>query len=426
MTPPRCMEGRAWRVNKSTKEHHSDDKNFPNSFSQNTSSLSSTSRPAHSWERLVHKGGSTSTWGCHVIQPVSGESSSRVSSGRRSGEALFWSRHHKRGMGEDDTFVTSRATSSSCPLSPATRSFSSSDVLDFGMHKGKSYDEVVEKHPSYVTWLENFGPRTPAIDHFLAYTAARSKKKKDATRDPHTTPTPPIASDERPHHENVQAASAHNQNEHKVAKDADDGNRDHERGLDDVVQKEGTDGPLEENRRNRTYRRRIIQGTQFVRFGRYREHTFEEVFDKDPTYCCWVVGLICREDEDISYSVLEFAVYCQQRWLETKVEDAPMNIEAPKRCLTGQKFCLVGRGSRDLPARRVRECLQFFGATIGTRASSKCAALLVLSPTSDAGHPVEVTTVYMDAIEKGVEILPIEDFLYNRLHQPGNNTSTFV
>lgn len=331
-----------------------------------------------------------------------------------------------RREGPGSFLVTSCATSSgseirtqvSLPHHQSTRSFSSNDhptsqtpqqtsvtrshIIDFGTHKGKSYDEVVEKHPSYVAWLENYASRTPGIEHFLAYAAGLSNKHKDST-----TPT------------NVLLP--------RTREEASDARRLEEKnflGSDGTVADYQGAAAIERGtKRNVAGSEENILNAKLVTFGKYRGDTFEHVFKQDPTYCHFLATMIF--EDDVSYRVLEFIVFCQQRWLE-KVDDPPMNIQAPRRCLTGQRFCLVGRDSTDLPKRRIRLCLEFFGATIVNRVQSRCSSLLLISPFMTDGHPVEASTMYMDALERGVEIIPVEEFLQNRLHRPGDNTSTFV
>eukprot|EP00397_Hematodinium_sp_SG-2012_P024743 GEMP01025789.1.p1 GENE.GEMP01025789.1~~GEMP01025789.1.p1 ORF type:complete len:271 (+),score=51.35 GEMP01025789.1:55-867(+) len=255
--------------------------------------------------------------------------------------------------------------------------------VSFGPHKGKTFDEVIHQYPSYVEFLEQQWP-TAETRKFLEYSATiRKQHRSENSNAPSVASTATASSSSMP--PSIPSTS-------QTGLDA--------RSYFDAAPR--------------------INGSNLMTFGRHAGLTFENAFQLDSAYCQFLVKAALEEQK--SDDVLRFVCYVQRRWLEPKT--TLLTVEAPQKCLTGQAFALIGSGG-DFPRADVKKCLEFFGATVMDSVSKRSRGVLVLQTQLPDGRPVESCVNYMDALEKGVEIIPIAKFLQERLHRPGPNCVTF-
>lgn len=128
------------------------------------------------------------------------------------------------------------------------------NIVDFGPHKGLTFDEVILRHPSYVEWLVQNGP-TPQTRKILEYVATKDRATSSFSEAPaSSSETPP-------------------------------------------------DIPP-------------IKGSDTIAFGRFEGSSFDDVFQANQGYCHFLV--MSTLGKPSSDDVARFVCYCQSRWLEPR------------------------------------------------------------------------------------------------------------
>lgn len=275
-----------------------------------------------------------------------------------------------------------------------------SETLNFGKHKGKTYEHVVANHAEYTQWLKKQENLSTDAKRFLQYAdAGNGSTSRDAPATSWSKSRDPPATSWNKFRSSVtQPQYSRSNTSTSYAKPA---------GASPRRQKD-------------PFPTSPVTGTTLVTFGKYAGQTYSSVFERDPKFCLGMVKL--SREESIAQSLLPFIIYCQQRYLQpTTSTEGLSTIEAPAMCLKGKTYTLSGDSVGVYSRAKSQECLERFGAIISGTVTKKCTALILVSAETLDGRPMEDSTKYVAAESRDIEIIPIATFL-EKLHKPGENT----
>lgn len=168
-----------------------------------------------------------------------------------------------------------------------TGSADGSTVLDFGKHRGRTYQEMLDEESNYCQWVLDKAEKEPeaesseAFKHFLAFLRANmSALKKSA---------PPRG-----------------------------GSRGGFGGQGGASRPQGGFSPGAPIWSAKNQRGPLVAGQWMLGFGKHQGKTFEAIFNEDQQYCEWIAkSSLESEDKPPSQQVLSLIAYCQDRWLRS-------------------------------------------------------------------------------------------------------------
>jgi len=305
------------------------------------------------------------------------------------------------------------------------------NVLTFGKHSGRTYDDVITNHPDYVTWLREKGTaKTKSIVAFLDYAAssastsggeeqpkykeARASEPREAAFHRSTTQ---FGNYHYPRHETSSNTSSSHGAYAKAPWTSYSGTSPPWAKKEQWTRKEGWSSKREFGGANfqkaskGSVKADPIRGTNVITFGKkHAGKSYESVFQDDQKFCKYLVDL--AKEEAVTPEILSFVAYCQQRWLQPSTNfKSALTVEAPENALSGQIYCLTGKSVQGVTRDKLEECIQFFGGTVRAAVSGKTTFLLIVSREMVDGRSTEESVKYLDARNKGIPILHLDAFL---------------
>jgi hypothetical protein len=280
------------------------------------------------------------------------------------------------------------------------------EVISFGKHRGKSFEEVSRTDAEYCQWAVQSARKhdaSPAIKKFAAFVetsapdvaagsaavstgaAAAMVSPSDSSKEK-VTPWSPRAEPSQP--------SFQNKKSWKPAQSFPDSGK---------TWKTQARPPMDSHS--------VISGNKVLGGGKYPDKTYAEVFKNDPLYCKWIVEWGTTECSKRDGWQWPFIVYVQHRWLTGDYEPPVSKIEltAQRMCLEGASFAITGR-TVEMPRHILEELICFFGGRVSTSLSSKTTYLIVGEPHF-GGASLETGAKYAKAVQLDVPRLKVAELL---------------
>lgn len=305
-----------------------------------------------------------------------------------------------------------------------------SETIDFGKHRGKSFEEICQTDVQYCQWAVKFARKPDAFPSMRAFAAFVEEHFPEIVVSSSAgSATPPGSPSSEAA---VTTARKQRQEEDTQWRKPTDSVG---RGFTGT-QSWKSYGNKTDNQRAWTPKSihnetlaSLASGKRALDGGEFRDMTYADVFEQHPQYCKWVVEWGVTQCAQRSGWQWPFIAYVQHRWLMGDLQPPPetFRITAKRHCLEGASFAITALPG-EMRRHVLEELIGFFKGKVVSAVTSNTTYLIVGKKYID-GQAVEAgsTEKRAKARQHDIPLLTVAELLDDlRATSEDGEQETFV